>query len=83
MTTSLQALDAKHPNTVALLRGPLVLFAITKSAPKVSRTQLLSATRVGAAKWQVATAQEPITMLPFTAIEDEQYSTYLRDVVGG
>ncbi|HME11942.1 MAG TPA: beta-L-arabinofuranosidase domain-containing protein [Candidatus Acidoferrum sp.] len=80
MTTRLQAVDTQHPNTVALLRGPLVLFAITKSAPKVSRKQLLAATSVGAAKWQVATAQEPLTMLPFTAIEDEQYSTYLQVV---
>ena len=81
MTARLQAVDTQHPNTVALLRGPLVLFAITKSAPQVSRSQLLAATSVGAGKWQVATAQGPITMLPFTAIEDEQYSTYLR-VVG-
>jgi uncharacterized protein len=82
MTSRLQAVDPQHPNTVALLRGPLVLFAITKSAPKVSHTQLLAATSVGTGKWQVATAQEPIIMLPFTAIEDEQYSAYLQ-VVGG
>ena len=78
MTTRLQAIDAQHPDTVALLRGPLVLFAITKSAPKMSRTQLLAATNVGAGKWQVTTGQEQLIMLPFTAIEDEQYSTYLR-----
>jgi len=65
------------PVLEALLRGPLVLFAITKSAPKVSRTQLLAAMNVGG-KWHVATGQEPLIMLPFTAIEDEQYSTYLR-----
>ena len=82
MTARLQAVDTQHSNTVALMRGPLVLFAITKSAPKVSRTQLLAATSVGAGKWQVATAQEPIIMLPFAAIEDEQYSTYLQVVAG-
>jgi DUF1680 family protein len=80
MTTRLQAIDTQHPDTVALLRGPLVLFAITKSAPNVSRTQLLAAASVGTGRWQVATAPEPITMLPFTAIDDEQYSTYLRVV---
>ena len=80
MTTRLQSIDTKHPNTVALLRGPLVLFAITKSAPNVSRAQLLAAASIGAGRWQVATAQEPIAMLPFTAIEDEQYSTYLKVV---
>ena len=78
MTARLQALDTEHPDTVALLRGPLVLFAITKSAPIVSRAQLLAAASAGAGRWQVATAREPITLLPFTAIEDEQYSTYLR-----
>ncbi|MFY9645241.1 MAG: beta-L-arabinofuranosidase domain-containing protein, partial [Terriglobales bacterium] len=82
MTARLQALDTEHPNTVALLRGPLVLFAITKSAPNVSRAQLLAAASAAAGRWQVSTAQEPITMLPFTAIEDEQYSTYLRVVDG-
>jgi hypothetical protein len=72
----------ESPNAVALLCGPLVLFAVTKSAPKVSRTQLLAPTTVGAGKWQVATPQEPIIMLPFAAIEDEQYSTYLQFVAG-
>lgn len=81
MRTRLQAIDAKQPNTVALLRGPLVLSAITKSAPNLTRAQLLAPAGAGAGKWQVATAHEPITFLPFTAIEDEQYSTYLR-VVG-
>jgi hypothetical protein len=82
MTPRLQAIDAKNPNVVALLRGPLVLFAITKSAPDVSRRQLLALANVGSRRWQVATAQEPISMMPFTAIEDEQYSTYLRVVAG-
>jgi hypothetical protein len=82
MALRLQAIEGRNPDTVALLRGPLVLFAITKSAPKVSRTQLLAATNVGTGKWQITTAQEPITMLPFTSIEDEQYSTYLQVIVG-
>ena len=78
MRMRLEALDSANPNTVALLRGPLVLFAITKSPQKVTRQQLLSAKYVGADKWQVPAAGGPVTMLPFTAIEDEQYSTYLN-----
>jgi hypothetical protein len=81
MKTRLEAVDAQHPDTGALLRGPLVLFAITKTAPKVTRAQLLAAANVEAGKWQVATADGPMTMLPFTAIEEEQYSTYLN-VIG-
>jgi hypothetical protein len=78
MKMRLQSLDARNPDTVALLRGPLVLFAIRKSAEIVTRQQLLDAKDAGANKWQVATAGGPMMMLPFTAIEDEEYSTYLK-----
>ena len=78
MKMRLQSLDARNSDTVALLRGPLVLFAVTTSPGKITRQQLLEAKDVGAGKWQVATAGGPMTMLPFTAIEDEQYSTYLQ-----
>ncbi len=75
--TRLEAIDAQHPDTVALLHGPLVLFAITKTAPRVTQKQLLAAKQDGE-RWRVETADGPMTMLPFTAIADEQYSTYLR-----
>jgi len=78
MKMRLEAIDPQHPDTVALMRGPLVLFGVTKSAPKVTRAQLLAATKVSPGKWQVATAEEPVTMLPFTSIDEEQYSTYLK-----
>jgi hypothetical protein len=39
---------------------------------------LLNATSPVPGKWQVSTAHGAMTMLPFTAIEDEQYSTYLK-----
>lgn len=78
MKMRLQSLDARNPDTVALLRGPLVLFAVGKSAEKVTRRQLLDAKDAGVGKWQVAAATGPMTMLPFTAIEDEAYSTYLQ-----
>lgn len=78
MAMRLEAIDAKHPNTVALMSGPLVLFAITGGDPGVTRKQLLAAKRAGTKGWQVETASGPMTMLPFTAIEDETYSTYLR-----
>ena len=73
----LEAIDSRHPNTVALLSGPLVLFAITETPPKVTSQQLLAARKIGAQSWHVETSAAPLTMLPFTAISDEQYSTYL------
>jgi len=76
----LQPVDPSHSNTVALLCGPLVLFAITGTPPVVTRQQLLAAKKTGQQNWQVETAAAPLQMLPFTAIADEQYSTYV--VVG-
>jgi len=78
LTARLEAIDAQHPETVALLVGPVVLFAVTGGEPKVTRTQLLAARKIGAQSWQVETAGGAMKMLPFTAIEDQEYSTYLR-----
>jgi DUF1680 family protein len=77
-TARLEAIDARHPQTVALLFGPLVLFAITTTQPSVTRADLLAAKRTGRQSWQVNTRGAPLKMLPFTEIGDEQYSTYLR-----
>ena len=77
MKLRLEAIDPQHPDTVALLCGPLVLFAITDSPPGVTARQLLAAQKNGKQSWQVETATRAVTMLPFTAIEDQQYSTYL------
>ncbi len=77
MRLRLEAIDAQHPQTVALLCGPLVLFAITDATPFVTARQLLAATKDGQQSWQVETASRKISMLPFIAIEDQQYSTYL------
>lgn len=74
----LQAIDPRHPDTVALLSGPLVLFAIADSAPVITREQLLSATKTSERSWRASTSGAPLKMVPFTAIKDEQYSTYLR-----
>jgi hypothetical protein len=56
----------------------LVLFAVAESQPAVSRTQLLAAKKNGAQSWQVETGGGMVKMLPFTAIGDEKYMTYLR-----
>jgi DUF1680 family protein len=77
MTMRLEAVDHQHPNTVALVCGPLVLFAITSAPPKLTRRQMLAAKKIGSQKWQIETAGGPLEMLPFTAIADEQYATYL------
>jgi DUF1680 family protein len=82
MSTRLEAVDSQHPDTVALLYGPLVLFAITSSAPTVTRAQLLKATRskTSDTEWTVQTENGALRLLSFPSIEEEQYSTYLNVV---
>ena len=60
---------------IARMFGPLVLFAITDALPTVTDRQLLAAKKTGQQSWQVETANGTLSMLPFTAIEDQQYST--------
>jgi uncharacterized protein len=77
MKVRLEAIDAQHLQTVALLCGPLVLFAITDVPPAVTARQLLAAKKTGQESWQVETDRGVMSMLPFTAIADQPYSTYL------
>jgi hypothetical protein len=78
MKTRLERVDPQHPQTVALLFGPLVLFAVTDNPSSLTRADLLAAKRMDQRSWQVKAAGGTIKMLPFTDIGDEQYSTYLR-----
>ncbi len=74
----LEALGPQHGDTVALVVGPIVLFAITDGEPNVTREQLLAVKKTGAQSWQVETAGGAVKMLPFVGLGDEQYSTYVR-----
>jgi DUF1680 family protein len=78
MTMRLEAIDPQHPQVVALVFGPLVLFAIAETPPSLTRADLLATRRMDRRRWQVTTAGAPLTMLPFVDIGDESYSTYLR-----
>ena len=78
MTMRLEPIDPQHPQTVALVSGPLVLFAITDSEPSLTRAELLNARQTGHRTWEAKTNGTPLKLLPFTEIGDEQYSTYLH-----
>jgi hypothetical protein len=67
----------RHLDAVARLCGPLVLFAVTETATAVTRPQLLAAAKLGSQNWQVQTTAAPLKLLPFTAISDEPYASYL------
>jgi len=78
MPMRLEAIDPQHPDTVALVRGPLVLFALTEETPKVTRDQLLTAKAMkGQSVWMASTDAGPLLLTPFTEIHEERYRTYL------
>jgi hypothetical protein len=46
--------------------------------PKVARDQLLAAKRIGERQWQAASADGPVTLLPFTSLGSLPYTTYMK-----
>jgi uncharacterized protein len=78
----LEAINARHADTVALLRGPIVLMAVKERQesplPRVTRQQLLSAARVSERQWQANSGSGPVKLMPFTSLGDLPYTTYLR-----
>jgi DUF1680 family protein len=82
MSLRLEAVDEQHPDTVALLYGPLVLFAVGAAPPSVTRSQLLAATQAAqdTGEWAVNISGGSLRLLPFQAIGETQYSTYFKVV---
>jgi uncharacterized protein len=78
--TRLQAIDTAHLDVVALLCGPLVLFPIIDNGLpfSFSRPQLLAARQTEDRLWEAASASGSAKFKPYVAIDDEQYSTYIR-----
>jgi hypothetical protein len=78
----LEGIDAQHPDTAALIAGPLVLMRIEpgSSDAAISRENLLAAQRLasGAHEWRVNTSSGPIKLKPFLDIDAETYRTYQR-----
>jgi hypothetical protein len=79
------AVDAQHPDTVALVAGPLVLMALRSSAPeqsqvRLTRALLLSAKRTSdkSREWTTRSDAGELTLKPFMDIQDEGYTTYLK-----
>lgn len=78
MALRLEPIDDAHPDLVALLSGPLVLFPTGTPPAKLIARDLLSAKNTGPGKWQLAGASERLQLRPFFSIEDEPYSTYFK-----
>ena len=81
MPLRLEAVDANHPELVALVQGPLVLMAVADHRPEFSESALLQAKPANnAAKdWMAASTDgSNVTLRPFMKLNHENYSTYVR-----
>ena len=81
MPPRLEAVDANHPDVVALMQGPFVLMALGESQPTFDRNALLQAKATNNATGDFLANSadgKSITMRPFMAIDKESYSTYVQ-----
>ncbi len=78
MPLRLVPLDRNHTSLVALLCGPVALFAIEPEAASMTARQLLAARRVGeiSGEWEVETSTGKVLMKPYPAITTERYRLY-------
>jgi uncharacterized protein len=78
MPLRLEAVDEQNPNIVALVRGPLAMFAVGDTSAKLTRAQLLAASAVSETSedWQVGVDSGKLIFRPFAAIGDEPYRLY-------
>jgi DUF1680 family protein len=80
MPLRLEAVDDQNPSNVALMRGPVALFAVGDKFPQVARKQLLSASRVAQSSddWMIKTEGGILTLRPFAKIMSESYRLYQK-----
>lgn len=78
MPVRLESVDPQNPNTVALLCGPLTLFAMGNLDAHFTRAQLLGARQRSRAssEWVAASQSGPVVLRPFSAIGREHYRLY-------
>jgi len=78
MPLRLQAVDAQNPQLVALVRGPVALFAVGNLRASLTEKQLLAAAVAGTSSsdWVVTGDTSKVTFRPFAAIGDEPYQLY-------
>jgi hypothetical protein len=75
MPFHLEAIDTENPNTVALMYGPLALFAVGDLPSRITRAQLLAATQ-SSEDFVVQADSTSFALRPFSAIMDETYRLY-------
>ncbi|HLY42583.1 MAG TPA: beta-L-arabinofuranosidase domain-containing protein [Terracidiphilus sp.] len=80
MPTHVEPVDPQNPNLIAVVHGPLALFAMGELPAAVRRQDLMQVAQVasGSTDWQAKTDAGTLSFRPFTAIHDEHYRLYLN-----
>jgi hypothetical protein len=78
MPLRLMPIDPQHQSTVALLHGPVALFAVEPGTKALTKAQLMAAQRTGSESgdWEVAADTGKVRLKPFAAITSEHYRLY-------
>jgi hypothetical protein len=74
----LEPVDAKHSDLLAVLQGPLALFAVGDRFLPFNRNQLMTArqTAAGSAEWRINTADGVQTFKPYFAVDSQTTRLY-------
>jgi DUF1680 family protein len=75
MPFRLESIEPKQPNIVALLHGPVALFAIDPAVGQFTRAELLGARQQGSMHL-VQSGTRQIQFRTFDQIQDEKYRLY-------
>jgi DUF1680 family protein len=79
-----ESIDAGHPDTVALMRGPLMLVAldppIRLAGKPVKAAQTLKPVPYAAQTFEMANPAPTVRVSPFYAVAEQSYTTYLEQV---
>jgi uncharacterized protein len=78
MNPRLEVLDEAHPETVAVMFGPRVLFALASEPVVTTSAHALAIQQVEGEEWMLQSANGPVKMVPFTSVQNQTYSTYIR-----
>ncbi|NYF50123.1 beta-L-arabinofuranosidase domain-containing protein [Tunturiibacter gelidoferens] len=78
MKPRLEMLDEAHPETVAVMFGPRVLFALASEPVAASSAHALAIQQTGGEEWMLQSLNGPVKMVPFTSVQSQTYLTYIR-----
>jgi hypothetical protein len=77
MPLRLETVDAQHPKLLAVVQGPLALFAVGDRFLPFTRTELMTARQSsGTAEWRIATRDGDQLFKPYFAIGAERTRLY-------